>query len=261
MLKLTLIVDLPNIKLSMEHRPRIGITMRLEAETRRFYLGRDYCEAVEAAGGIPVHLGLIPKQEFIAGAVASLDGILLPGSDTDVDPERFGEQPHWRLGRVVPEKDETDLLVLAEAEKLALPILGICFGMQSLNVSRGGTLIQDIETQVPGSHKHERSGPSDAYLHAIEVTNDSYLAGLIEGREVRVNSSHHQSVNKVGRDLSVGAKAKDGIIESIQDTREDRFVLGVQWHPELSWTTDELSRNIFKIFVENCAIAGRNATA
>jgi len=261
MLKLTLILDFPNIKLYMSYRPKIGITMRLETATRRFYLGRDYSEAVEAAGGIPVHLGLIPKQEYIEEVLSGLDGILLPGSDTDVDPARFGESPHPRLGRVVPDKDETDLLVLAEAEKINIPLLGICFGMQSLNVSRGGTLIQDIEAQVLGSHKHERSGVDDSYLHAIEITDDSYLVGFAEGREVHVNSSHHQSVNKIGRDLIVGARAKDGIIESIQDTRDGHFVLGVQWHPELSWNTDELSWAIFKLFVENCASTSRKAVA
>ena len=98
----------------MAYRPRIGITMRLELETRRFYLGRDYSEAVEAAGGIPVHLSLIPKAEYIAEALIGLDGILLPGSDSDVDPSYYGEDPHPKLGKVVPEKDETDLLVLAE---------------------------------------------------------------------------------------------------------------------------------------------------
>jgi len=261
MLKLTLIVDLQNIKLDMSYRPKIGITMRLEAATRRFYLGRDYCEAVEAAGGIPVHLGLIPKQEYIAEALSGLDGILLPGSNSDIDPSRFGESPHHRLGTVVWEKDETDLLVLAEAEKSNIPLLGICFGMQALNVSRGGSLIQDVASQVPESHKHERNEAHDNYLHTIEITDDSCLASIIEGKEVRVNSSHHQSVNRIGRDLAVGARAKDGIIESIQDTREGRFALGVQWHPELSWNTDGLSRGIFKLFVENCVSTESRASA
>lgn len=261
MLKLTLIDDFPNIKLDMSYRPKIGITMRLDAATRRFYLGRDYCEAVEATGGIPVHLGLIPKQDYIAEAIAGLDGILLPGSDSDVDPARFGEAPHHQLGTVVPEKDETDLLVLAEAERNNIPLLGICFGMQVLNVSRGGSLIQDVASQVMQSHKHERNGAYDSYLHAVDVTDDSYLSPLIKGMEVRVNSSHHQSVNRVGRDLAIGATAKDGIIESIHDTRDGRFVLGVQWHPELSWSTDELSRGIFKLFVENCVSAKRSVFA
>jgi len=261
MLKLTLTVDLPNIKLDMSYRPKIGITMRLEAATRRFYLGRDYCEAVEAAGGIPVHLGLIPKQEYIVEALSALDGILLPGSDSDVDPARFGEPPHQHLGTIVPEKDETDLFVLTEAEKNNVPVLGICFGMQVLNVSRGGSLIQDIASQVTASHKHERNGAYDNYLHTIDLGDNSYLAPLVEGREVRVNSSHHQSVNKVGRDLTVGARAKDGIIESIQDTRDGRFVLGVQWHPELSWSTDDLSQGIFRMFVEKCAAGRMKASA
>src|SRR5689334_17278226 len=126
----------------MVERPRIGITMRLEIESRRFYLGRDYSEAVEAAGGIPVHLGLIPKREYISAALEGLDGILLPGSDTDVDPSFYGEEPHPKLKKVVPEKDNTDRLVLEEAERRGLPILAICYGMQALNVWRGGTLIQ-----------------------------------------------------------------------------------------------------------------------
>src|SRR5436853_7068223 len=118
----------------MRKHPRIGITMRLEIETRRFYLGRDYSEAIEACGGVPVHLALIPKAEYIAEAMAGLDGILLPGSNTDVDPHYYGEEPHHKLGTVIPEKDETDRLVLAEAERLNMPLLAICYGMQALNV-------------------------------------------------------------------------------------------------------------------------------
>src|SRR5436305_14850644 len=125
---------------------RIGITMRLELETRRFYLGRDYSEAVQACGAVPVHLSLIPKIDYISTAMANLDGILLPGSNTDVDPHYYGEEPHHELGTVITEKDETDLMVIAEAERHNLPILGICFGMQALNVARGGSLIQDISS-------------------------------------------------------------------------------------------------------------------
>jgi putative glutamine amidotransferase len=97
--------------------------MRLELETRRFYLGRDYSEAVAGVGGVPVHIPLIPDEEYIVDVMGGLDGILLPGCDSDVDPAYYGEDPHPKLGRVVPEKDETDLLVLAEAEQLNLPVL------------------------------------------------------------------------------------------------------------------------------------------
>ncbi|HEX4899036.1 MAG TPA: gamma-glutamyl-gamma-aminobutyrate hydrolase family protein, partial [Pyrinomonadaceae bacterium] len=131
----------------MQTRPRIGITMRIEHTTNRFYLGRDYSEAVEAASGSPVHISLIPNADYIDSVVAHVDGILLPGSDTDVDPLRYGQQPHPRLGTVQTIKDETDLLVIEAAERRGIPVFAICFGMQVLNVSRGGTLIQDLNSQ------------------------------------------------------------------------------------------------------------------
>lgn len=226
--------------------------MRLELETRRFYLGRDYSEAIEGLGGIPSHLSLIPKRDYLKECLQGLDGILLPGSDTDVDPHRFGEEPYPKLKKIVPEKDETDLLVLEEAENLKLPILAICFGMQVLNVSRGGTLIQDIETQIPNCIQHEQGIPLERGSHSIEVAENSLLSNLIKNEQVRVNSHHHQAIKKVGENLKTIAWAKDKVIEGIEDTRENRFVLGVQWHPELSWKTDELSRKIFETFIEKC---------
>ena len=224
--------------------------------TSRFYLGRGYCEAIEACGGVPVHIGLIPKAEYIAGAVADMDGILLPGSNTDVDPHFYDEEPHPRLGTVIPEKDETDRLVLAEAERRKLPILGICFGMQALNVWRGGTLIQDIESQVKGSIKHEQGMPAHRNSHSLRIAKDSILAGLHgakSNRGIRVNTSHHQAVGRVGRYLKATAWASDGVIECIEDTRKGRFVLGVQWHPELTVGHDPTSRGIFELFVNTCA--------
>ncbi|HRH43794.1 MAG TPA: gamma-glutamyl-gamma-aminobutyrate hydrolase family protein [Pyrinomonadaceae bacterium] len=233
-------------------KPRIGITMRLELETRRFYLGRDYSEAIEGLGGIPSHISLIPNRDYIADFLSHLDGILLPGSDTDVDPHRFGEEPHPKLKKIIPEKDETDLLVLEIAEELNIPILAICFGMQVLNVFRGGTLIQDIEGQIPNNIQHEQGVPLERGSHSIEVENDSVLRRLITARSVRVNSHHHQAIREVGKNLKATAWAKDGVIESIEDTRENRFVLGVQWHPELSWKNDQLSRQIFETFIGKC---------
>jgi putative glutamine amidotransferase len=234
-------------------KPRIGITMRLELDTRRFYLGRDYSEAIEGLGAIPFHLSLIPNEEYIAEALRNLDGILLPGSDTDVDPRYFGEEPHPKLKKIIPEKEETDFLVLAQAEERKIPLLGICFGMQALNVARGGSIFQDIEAQIPNALKHEQGAPLERSSHAIEIENESLLAGLAGNKTcARVNSHHHQSIKAVGKNLKATARAKDGVLECIEDTRGDRFVLGVQWHPELSWKTDELSRNIFETFIANC---------
>lgn len=240
----------------MAKRPRIGITMRLELATRRFYLCRDYGEAVEGASGIPIHISLIPKPEYIAEVLADLDGILLPGSNTDIDPHYYGEEPHHQLGTVIPEKDETDMLVLAEAERLNLPFLGICFGMQALNVFRGGTLIQDIESQLPKSIKHEQGAPAHRNSHSLKIAKGNILSELaaVKGAKgaIRVNSSHHQAVAKVGKNLKAIAWAKDGVIEGIQDKRKNRFVLGVQWHPEISAGHDDISREIFELFIDKC---------
>src|SRR5437763_16967380 len=111
----------------MSRPRRIGSTRGLDMDPRRFYPGRDYSEAIEACGAVPVHLSLIPKIEYISAAMADLDGILLPGSNTDIDPHYYGEEPRRELGTVIPEKDETDFIVIAEAEKQKLPVLGICF--------------------------------------------------------------------------------------------------------------------------------------
>ena len=145
----------------MTKRPCIGIPMRIELETDRFYLSRHYSEAVEAAGGAPLHISLIPNSDYIAAAVEQLDGILLPGSDSDVDPLRYGREPHPALGSVHHIKDETDLLVIKTADDLGVPIFAICFGMQVLNVSRGGTLVQDIPAQIGEAIKHQQGVPRD----------------------------------------------------------------------------------------------------
>lgn len=237
---------------SDQRRPRIGITMRLELSTDRFYLGRFYSEAIEAAGGLPVHIALIPQSQYISALMDSLDGILLPGSDSDVDPLRYGSQPHPQLGTVVPIKDETDLLVLEEIERRNMPLFAICFGMQILNVSRGGTLIQDIVTQLPNAIKHEQGPPRDRPSHAVTLDKNSLLAALARDENAVVNSHHHQAIEKVGERLKATAWASDGLIEAVEDTHPDRFAVGVQWHPELGWQQDALSQELFRNFVKAC---------
>jgi putative glutamine amidotransferase len=244
--------------LSQHDRPRIGITMRLELETDRFYLSRHYSEAVEAAGGAPVHISLIPRADYISTIVDNLDGILLPGSDSDVDPRRYGAEPHPKLGSVQTIKDETDLLVLKEVEKRAMPLFAICFGMQVLNVSRGGTLVQDIASQIPEAIKHEQGAPRDRPSHNVALANSSMLFALAGETKVFVNSHHHQAIDKVGRNLAATAWASDGLVEALEETRPDRFALAVQWHPELGWKEDRLSQGLFDKFVAATrAYAGR----
>lgn len=230
-------------------RPLIGVTTRLDTQDT-FYLRRYYAEALEAAGAAPVYVPLIPDREYLAALAERLDGLMLSGSNSDLDPVYFGEEPHPKLGSVTPERDETDLILLEIAERRAAPMLAICFGMQSLNVARGGTLVQDIESQVPNAVKHEQGQVYNRPSHHVRIEADSTLAQLAGSETARVNSSHHQAVNRVGRDLRVIARAPDGVIEAIVDTRPDRFVLGVQWHPEIGWERDQFSQAIFKRFIE-----------
>lgn len=223
--------------------------MRLELETDRFYLGRFYSEAVESAGGLPVHIPLIPRPDFIKHVVADLDGLLLPGSNSDIDPQRYGREPHPQLGAVHPEKDETDLLALAEVEAREMPLFAICFGVQALNVSRGGTLIQDIVSQHPNAIKHEQGAPRDRHSHRVRLLGDSRLGQLAKAETAPVNSHHHQAIETLGRDLVATAWAPDGIVEAVEDPRSGRFVVGVQWHPEIGWERDMFARSLFDRFV------------
>ncbi|MBD0370809.1 MAG: gamma-glutamyl-gamma-aminobutyrate hydrolase family protein [Pyrinomonadaceae bacterium] len=234
-------------------RARIGITMRVEYETDRFYLSRYYSEAVEAAGGVPVHLSLIPREDYIREAVLGLDGLLLPGSDSDVDPSLYNREPHKRLGSVHSIKDRTDLLAIEEAERRGLPILAICFGMQVLNVARGGTLIQDIDSELPQAIKHQQGAPRDRRSHHVSFLDGSLVRELASAPEALVNSHHHQAIETVGRELVATAWTSDGLVEALEDPRAERFVLAVQWHPEIAWEEDEFSRRLFARFVDAAA--------
>jgi putative glutamine amidotransferase len=233
----------------MQRRPRIGIAMRIDHPTERFYLARHYSEAVEAAGGAPVHISLIPNAGYVDAVVDGLDGILLPGSDSDLDPLRYGQQPHPGLGSVHTIKDETDLLIIDAVERKRIPLFAICFGMQVLNVSRGGTLIQDIRSQLPDAIKHEQGAPRDRPSHSVSVAAGSKLNEILEIEGLLVNSHHHQAVETLGADLVATAWSSDGVIEALEDPRPDRFVIAVQWHPELGWQNDQFSRRLFESFV------------
>jgi len=244
----------------MQRRPRIGIPMRIELATDRFYLSRHYSEAVEAAGGAPVQISLIPNFDYVDAVVDGLDGILLPGSDSDVDPLRYGQQPHPELGSVHTIKDETDLLVIEAAERRELPIFAICFGMQVLNVSRGGTLIQDIRSQVKDAIKHEQGVPRDRPSHRVRLSEQTKLSNIAGTLDAVVNSHHHQAIESLGANLVATAWATDGIVEALEDPRPDRFVVAVQWHPELGWKDDVLSQRLFKSFVNQAKEASQSIT-
>jgi putative glutamine amidotransferase len=232
-----------------EHRPIIGIPCRYNWNTFYYELRETYAEAIYAAGGTPLLLPLIAQADYIESVMAHVDAIALSGAVNDVDPLRYGHEPRPKLGPVVPRRDETDMLLLAAAEARQLPVLAICFGIQSLNVYRGGTLIQDIDSEVKEPLKHMQGDLFWRRSHSINITEDSLIARLAESTHTTVNSHHHQAIDIVGRDLEPIAWAPDGVIEAVINTRPEQFILGVQWHPEVGWQDDLLSQALFNHFI------------
>jgi putative glutamine amidotransferase len=213
-----------------------------------------YAAAVEQAGGVPVAVPLHASQEEQAQLIASAQGVLLPGSHADINPEKWNEPLDPKSAPADPLREAADELLLQDAFNLQKPIFGICYGMQSMNVWRGGSLIQDLTTPVnhaPGRHIAE--------AHAIAVTPGSRLGSLMEAAQsaispVLVNSSHHQAVSRVGDQLQpVATSPLDGTVEAVEGAGGAPFVLGVQWHPERTCDSSPLSRELFRAFVEAAA--------
>jgi putative glutamine amidotransferase len=208
---------------------------------------RQYVEAVEAEGGeaVVIHANATPHE--IAKLVTNCEGILLPGSPADVDPQKFGAEKNPKTNAADPGRDNLDELLLQDAHNLRKPILGICYGLQSLNVWRTGSLVQHIES----TNINHEAGHKIEFAHDVELAPASKLEQLIGATRVRVNSSHHQSAEHPGDGLRVVATCpEDGVIEALEGTSPDHFVLAVQWHPERTYNVDEPSKKIFRAFME-----------
>jgi putative glutamine amidotransferase len=230
-----------------------------------------YLHAIEHAGGEPQLIELDWTNADIARAATQCDAILLPGSGADVDPEKYGvSRRHPQTAPADPARDNADELLLQDAFNMHKPVLGICYGIQSLNVWRTGTLVQHIESTLNINHEAGRAVPK---AHTITIDPRSWIlarvvAPVIERMEQGsedectwrkmpsgemkgcVNSSHHQSVATVGDGLKVVAHSDDGVIEAVESIATDHYVLGVQWHPERGYDEDEISRAIFRSFIQ-----------
>jgi putative glutamine amidotransferase len=235
-------------------KPWIGIPTRYHEKSE--YIGqiRHYLDVILWAGGLPLMIPTLGDSGIIRDYVERVDGILLPGSPTDIDPRRYGADPHPKLGKPYPERDATDfaILDLAEAQP-TMPLLGICFGIQSLNVHRGGSLIQDIPSQVDASVKHDQDDDKPPARHVIRIAEDSLVGRLAGKSKIEVNSYHHQAVERPGRNLRPVAFASDDVIEAIEDDT-GRFIVGVQWHPERGWKEDPFSKALFSKFIEQAKL-------
>jgi putative glutamine amidotransferase len=206
----------------------------------------DYINSIVGAGGEPIVVALDLSNIEAAQLAKSCDGILLPGSPADVDPQKYGQPSDPHTAAPDPARDNVDELLLQDAHNMRKPILTICYGTQSLNVWRGGALVQHIESAV--QHSRPDGVPrTEVIQHAAEVEPNSGLAALAQNQRITVNSSHHQSVSTPGDALRVAAVSpQDGIIEAVEGTAEGHWVLGVQWHPERTFEKNEVSRRIFE---------------
>ena len=255
-------------------RPRIAIPVPHSGD--REYAERalpQYEEAVRGAGGEPVRIELDQTPVQVMKQIERCDAVLLPGSRADVDPKKYSADRHEKTASADAQRELMDDLLLQDAYNLHKPVLGICYGLQSLNVYRAGSLVQHIESPV--NHEAGRKVP---VAHEVEIDRGSRLAEVLEFREgtassraagdpktsngttrsralpgliIPANSSHHQSADVIGDGLKIVARCpKDGIIEAVEGTSPDHFVLAVQWHPERSFEDDERSRAIFRALVE-----------
>jgi putative glutamine amidotransferase len=260
-------------------KPRIAIPLPHGSDPE--YAQRaipQYERAVELSVAEPVRIPLDRTPAEVMKLIERCDAVLLPGSKADVDPAKFDSERHPKTEAADPKRDTVDELLLQDAYNMRKPVLGICYGLQILNVYRSGTLVQHIESPV----KHE-AGRKVSVAHEVEVERGSMLAEIVLGIEnagenagkgaassrarhlvksrdvttgsralpIPVNSSHHQSADAVGDGLKIVARSPmDGIIEALEGTSPDHFVLAVQWHPERSFDDDEHSRAIFRALVE-----------
>jgi putative glutamine amidotransferase len=229
---------------------------------------RDYAEraipqyenAVRGAGGEPIRIGYDQPAQEIAKTLARCDAVLLPGSRADVDPQKYNAVRHEKTAAADEKRDTLDRLLLDAAYRERKPILGICYGLQSLNVYRSGSLVQHIESRI--NHSPDRKV---ANAHTVKIDPDSRLAKIVgssDGQPIAVNSSHHQSAEVAGDGLRIVAHSpEDGVVEALEGTAPDHFVLAVQWHPERSVNdgpeVSQSAQAIFRAFVD-AARAERN---
>jgi putative glutamine amidotransferase len=228
-------------------------------------IDRDYAEraipqyerAVEQGGGEPVRIPLDQTAAEVEKIIESCDGVLLPGSKADVDPSKFSVARSPHTAGADPGRDAVDRLLLQDAYQQRKPVLGICYGLQSLNVYRRGSLIQHIPDFLPEDLRtrvNHEAGRTVAVAHTVEIESDSKLGEILGRRDklvVLVNSSHHQSADVIGSGVRISARCPDdGIIEALEGTAPDHFVIAVQWHPERSVDEDEASRAIFRALMK-----------
>ena len=228
-------------------RPCIGITTAHNAEQDYYYCRNNYIGGVRQAGGVPVLLPPLTDQDELLSCAGRIDALLLSGGG-DVRPSLFGEQPHWKLGEVDPERDDFEIGILRLMIDLGKPVLGICRGIQVINVALGGTLYQDRCLNSPSRCSISRRLPRWFPTHSVTVRQGSRLSDILGATSLQVNSLHHQAIKDVASGLQETARANDGVIEGVEAAGH-LWLLGVQWHPEGMWEHDQAAASLFRALV------------
>lgn len=228
-------------------KPIIGVTLLWDEEKNSYWMLPGYLEGLEEAGAIPIILPLAADGADIAQLADLCDGFLFTGGQ-DVAPQLYGEAMKPTCGELCPARDTLEQELLNRALEQDKPILGICRGLQILNVTLGGTLYQDLPTEHPSEIEHSMKPPYDQAAHTVRILPDTPLAALLQKQELGVNSCHHQAIRSLAPSLVEMARSTDDLIEAVYLPGKT-FVWGVQWHPELSFRTDEDSRKMFMALV------------
>lgn len=234
-------------------RPNIGITpdwaQPADSAFPRYELKVPYADAVLRAGGLPFVLPYSDDPSCVEAYLDRVSGVLVTGGAFDIPPEAYGEEAREGMGPLKEGRTAFETLLLRGALKRNMPVLGVCGGMQLLNVVLGGTLFQDIGREVAGAREHEQKHDRSQPQHPVEVRSGTLLAEAVGHGQLMVNSTHHQAVRNAGKDVVVSAVSPDGVVEAIESTATG-FALGVQWHPEMMLVAIPVHLGVYKVFVQ-----------
>ena len=228
-------------------KPIIGIVPLVDIERESYWMLPGYMKGIEQAGGIPLMLPLTSNEENLEQLAEEIDGFLYAGGQ-DISPNLYAQKRSEMCGQCCRERDEMETMLFRMVYEQDKPLLGICRGIQCINVVMGGTLHQDLSSEHPSDTEHHQMPPYDVPVHSVKIVDDSPLYKLLEKETLMVNSYHHQAIKTLAPKLSVMAVSEDSLVEAVYVPNK-KFIWGIQWHPELSYLADENSRRSFSEFV------------
>ena len=230
-------------------RPIIGVLAEIDNELSTKVLNT-YIHAIEMSGGIPILFPYVVECKTIEHLIDICDGFLFTGG-VDIDPKRYGEEASENIGEIQIHRDEFEFQVFEKVINTSKPILAICRGSQLVNVALGGTLYQDIPSEMKTNISHRQNEPKFSYSHDVRIIVNTPLYEMMGNERIKANSFHHQAIKTLGKGLEIMAVADDGIIEAVYSSGK-QYIRAYQWHPEMLFKIDAQSRKIFENFIHAC---------